>query len=355
MARPIPTSPQSFARSGHLPEAVAGRLLGVHGGVLYSVHVHHGQRWPYRSHLILPDGSAGHAADELAVVGGSILAFGHETLAQQLSPDLDELTPVDLAGRSRRIVACPRRDPLNGDVHLIATEPDGSQAHVVVSSGAHTRCNRPIVDPPNQVRNLAIAADHVLFAADGFLGIGARDLETDVHWITTGLGSSELVHAHAGNDAIVVVILTPSLERWVIPLESMSIDRELLDPTPPRLARAHHPIGSAQPFLWTIGDRNVHTYDLSTGRHVDRSFGGGQPSDLAFVVDPAHPRHTAGGWLVGFVHDVSDRSTELVLLDVADIARPGVVTDRIPALIPRDLRVAWIPETGEPPQQGDRS
>ena len=111
MARPIPTTPQSFATSGRLPEAVAGRLLGVHGGVLYSVHVHHGQEWSYWSHRILPDGSTDHDADELTVVGGSILAFGHETLAQQLSPDLDELTPVDLAGRSRRIVRVPTARP----------------------------------------------------------------------------------------------------------------------------------------------------------------------------------------------------------------------------------------------------
>ena len=225
----------------------------------------------------------------------------------------------------------------------------------MVSSGAHTRGNRPIVDPPNRVRDLAIAGDHILFAADGFLGVGARDLETDVHWITTGIERPELVHAHAGYDALVGVILTPSLERWVIPLESMSIDRELLDPTPPHLARVHHPIGSAQPFLWTIGDCTVDTYDLASGRHVTRSFEHGRPGDLAFVDDPTRPHDTEGGWLVGFVHATSVGHTELVLLDAADITGPLVASAHIPERIPLELRTAWIPDTSQQPRQGARS
>jgi carotenoid cleavage dioxygenase-like enzyme len=331
-------------------------LLGIHRGVLYAVRVHHDRELSYRSHRILPDGSTDRAAHEFAVVGGSILAFGHGTLAQQLSPDLGELTPVDLAGRSRPLAACPRRDPINGDVHLLATERDGSQAHVVVSSGALTRRNRPIVDPPNRVHDLAIAGDHVLFAADGFLGIGARDRETDVHWITTGIETPELVHAYAGDDDIVVVILTPSLERWAIRPESMSIDREVLDPAPQRRARIHHHLsGSVQPFLWTIGDRTVGTYDLVSGRHVTRRFDDGRPGDLAFVNDPVGPHDTHGGWLLGFVHDASVRHSELVLLDAADIAGPLVASADVPGRIPLELRTAWIPETSHPPRQGARS
>ncbi len=340
---------------GRLPAAVSGRLLGIHEGVLHSVHVHHGREWSYRSHRIQPAGSTDRADLELIVFGGSILAFSYGHLVEQVSPDLDGLTPVDLAGRSRRLSARPRRDPTNGDVHLVASAPDGSQAHVVVPSGALTRRNRPIVDPPDRVHDLAIAEDHIVFAARGCLGVGARDLETEVHWIPTGIETPALVHAHSSDDSIAVILHTPWLERWEIQLPSMSIARERLDPTPQRIARTNHDLtGTAQPFLWTIGDQTADTYDLVTGRHIKRSFDHGQPGDLAFVNDPTRPLDTAGGWLVGFVHDASDRHTELVLLDAADIAGPAVATAHIPRPVPPNLHTTWIPATNAPPRQGDR-
>jgi carotenoid cleavage dioxygenase len=113
--------------------------------------------------------------------------------------------------------------------------------------------------------------------------------------------------------------------------------------------------GTARPFLWTIGDRTVDTYDLVSGRRVERSFDHGRPGDLAFVNDPARPHDPDGGWLVGFVHDTSDRYAELVLLDAADISGPTVAAVRIPGLVPPELHTVWIPETSQPPQQGDRS
>lgn len=356
MARPMQSTHQRFALSGSLPQAVSGRVLGIHGGVLHSVRIHHGQDASYRSCRIQPAGSStDRAARALMVFGGSILAFGHGTLAERLSPDLDSSAPVDLAGQSRRLSTCPRRDPISGDLHVIATASDGSQAHVVVSSGALTRRNRPIVDPPNRLHDLAIAGDHVLFAGHGFHGIGASDHETAVRWIPTGVERSALVHAEASDDIVVAIVLTPSLERWSIDLASMSIDREVLDPTPQRLAHIFHHVGRpARPFLWTIGERTVDTYDLVTGRHVERSFDHVRPGDLAFVDDPARTHDTDGGWLVGFVHDdARDHEAELVLLDAADVSGPVVASAHVPARIPAALRTAWIPDTTQASHQGD--
>jgi carotenoid cleavage dioxygenase-like enzyme len=355
VARPFQTTLQACTGPSRPHEAVAGRLLGIHRGVLHSIQIHHGRELSYWSHRIRSDGATDGSDRELMVFGGSILTFGHGTLAQRLSPDLGSSAPVDLAGQSRRLAACPRRDPISGDLHLLATAPDGSQAHVVVSSGALTRRHRPIVDPPNRVIDLAIAGDHVLFATGGFLGIGARDLETGVHWIPIDVGSPALVHAQATDDSLLVVVLTPSLERWAIDPASRSIGREVLDPTPQRLARTNHSMsGTARPLIWTIGDRTVDTHDLATGRHINRRFDHRQPGDLAFVNDPTRLHDTDGGWLVGIVR-ASDRDVELVLLDAADVAGPVVAAARLPALIPPDLHTVWIPSTSQWPEQGDRS
>ena len=358
MARPFETTLQGFTGPSRVRETVAGRLLGILGGVLHSIQIYHGQDVSYRSRRIRPDGSTDGADRELIVFGGSILTFGHGTLAQQLSPDLDSSAPVDLAGQSRQLSACPRRDPINGDLHLLATAPDASQAHIVVSSGALTRRNRPLVAPPNRVIDLAIAGDHVLFAADGFLGIGARDHES-VQWIPTGADRSALVHAHAhaSDNVIVVIVLTPALERWAIDLATMGIDREVLDPTPQRLARVNYHVSDpARSFLWTVGDRTVDTYDLDSRRHARRSFEHGRPGDFALVDDPARTHDIDGGWLLGFVHDgAHDRDVELVLLDAADVSGSVVASAHIPPRIPLELHTAWIPDTSRPTHRGDRS
>ena len=341
----VETTHQDFVRAG-IPDVVSGRLLGVNGDVVHSMHLDQGREVRYRSHRVQPESRTDGATTGIIVFGGAILAFRNGSLGHQLSSSLDTLVPVDLAGQSRPLSACPKRDHLNGDLHLLAIAPDGSQVHVVVSSGAFTRRNRPIIDPPNRVRDVAIAGDHVLFASDGFLGIGARDLGVGVRWIPTGVEAPALVHAHSTDDTVVAITVTPSLERWQVHPASLSVHREVLDPAPRRFSRTnHHVHDTARQLLWTIGDRTVDTYDLATGRHVQLHVGHGHPGDLAFVADPARAHDPDGGWLVGFVHDASRHDAELVVLDAADISRPAVAAARVPQPIPVDLHIAWIPES----------
>lgn len=351
----VETTHRDLAVRGALPHAVSGRLLGVHSDVVHCAELHGGRLLTYGVHRVRHDTGADIAADNLLVFGGSILTFGPGFLAHELSPNLDTLTPVDLAGRSRRLTACPKRDQNTGDMHLLAAAPDRTQAHVVVSSGALTRRDRPIIDPPNRVEDLAIAGDHVLFASDGYLGIGSSDLDAPVKWIPTGVDAPALVHADAADETVVAFTLTPSLERWTIHPASVTIDREVLDPTPQRLARTnHHERDAVRQLLWMIGDRTADTHDLATGRVAHRSFGQRQPGDFVFVADPQRPRDADAGWLVGFVHDGSGREAELVVLDAADISRSAIAAVRIPQLISVDLHTTWIPETSRQPQQGDR-
>lgn len=343
----VETTVQGLTLRGVLPDAVSGRLVGINGDVVHVLHVHEGGEVLYRTHRVQPHSRT----TDVMVFGGSILVFGRGSLAHQLSSNLDTLTPVDLAGQSRQLSSCPKRDENTGDLHLLATAPDGSQAQVVVSSGALTRRSRSIIDPPNRVDDLAIAGDHVVFASRGFIGIGSRDLESRVQWIPTGVDAPAFVHAHSTGETVFVYAVTPLLERWTIHLASSNVHRQVLDPAPQRFARATHLSERAQHLLWTIGDRTVDTYDLVAGRRVHRSFGQRQPGDLGFLPDPGA---ADGGWLVGFVHHESGLTTDLVILDADDISRPAIAVVHIPRPIPIDLHTTWIPETNQQPHQGDR-
>ena len=276
--------------------------------------------------------------------GGSMLVFGDDTPAYELRPETDTLLRVDLAGHGRSLAALRKQDPATGELHLIAHDIDGRQAHVVVSAGALTRHSRPLIDAPARIRELVLSRDHVVLVADGYVGIARREGEPRTTWVATGIAAANLLHAHDTNDTVVVLALTPQLERWTLHHEVGSIQREVLDPTPRRFAHpGNHSGGGAPRYLWTTGNGTIGHHDLVNGCHVHHSLRAGVPGDLVFVADATRDSDAAGGWLVGFVHDPSGVGSELYVIDAADIRGPVLATAAIPRLAPQGLRCTWIP------------
>ncbi len=335
--------------AGTVPGRLSGRLTGIgsdseadHSQV-HSVHLHAGRVISYRRRLIRTDV----VTRNTVVFGGSILALGDDSPAYELRSDLDTFCRVDLAGQSRGVATYPKSEPVTGELHLIATAVTGAQAYVVVSAGALTRRSRPIAGSPNRATDLAITRDRVVFVADGSIGVTPRAGEARISWIATGVDAPILVNAHDVGATVVVVALTPSLERWTLDVASATVDREVLDPTPRRVARtADHLFGAEARFLWSTGEASVDKFDLTDRSFVSQMFPPDHtPGDLAYVVDPARRSDADGGWLVGFVHHALRNETDLIVLDAADLARPALVTVRIPRRIPRGLHTTWIPST----------
>jgi 8'-apo-carotenoid 13,14-cleaving dioxygenase len=362
---------------GALPAALSGWLLGIgpdcdsdvsgfrssegSDGVVHSVHLHAGRVISYRTRRVITDAVAKRlrvdpspgprssgpdiVAGNIVAVGGSILALGDGSLAYELTADLDTLRRVDLAGQSRGLAAFPKRDPVTGDLHILAIAATGAQAYVVVSCGALTRTSRSIAGAPERIKDLAITRDSVVFAADGFVGVTSRDGEAHTRWIATGVAAPYLVHAHDVGDTVVVHAVTPSLERWTIHAASATLHREVLDQTPRQFGRTNdQPIVTVPRFLWTTGDGTVDKHDLAKGSYVSHIFRPNRrPGDFVFIADATRHSDTDGGWLVGFVHHPAGDDTDLIVLDAADIARPAIATVRIPHRIPRGLHSTWIP------------
>ena len=338
---------------GVLPTALSGRLLGIGSepgdhmdAVIHSVHLGAGRCISYRNRRAVTDA----VVTNIIHFGGSILALGEGTLAYELASDLGALRRVDLAGQHRGLSAHPKRDPITGDLHLLAIAADGAQAHVIVSSGALTRTSRPITGTPGLVQDLALTRDRVVFVTDGFVGVASREGDAHITWVGTGVDAPCLVHAHDVGDTIVVHTVTPSLERWTLDIASSAVHREVLDPTPRRFARVgDRPVDATPRFLWTTGDGTADKHDLATRNCVHHNFAPHRlPGDLVFVADTARPGDADGGWLVGFVHHATKDETDLVVLDAADIARPAIATVRIPRRIPLGLRSTWIPSLETP-------
>jgi 8'-apo-carotenoid 13,14-cleaving dioxygenase len=342
---------------GTLPARLSGRLkaigpgfqhsgvrsLGTGDGVLHSVHFDAGRAVSYRNHWVATDA----VARNIIAVGGSILALGDRSLAYELTSDLGTVRRVDLAGQSRGVGAFPRRDPVTGDLHMLAIADTGIQAHVVVSASAFTRTSRPIAGAPNPIKDLAITGDHVVFVADGFIGVTPRGGEANPRWVSTGIDAPYLVHAHDAGDAVIVYVVTPSLERWTLHAPSATVHREVLDPTPQRFARtSDQPVAGSPRFLWAADDRTAVKHDLFTATHDRHLFAPHRtPGDLVFVADTSRTSDADGGWLVGFVHHTMGDETDVVVLDAADISARAIATVTVPRRVPHVHHSTWIPST----------
>jgi len=138
---------------------------------------------------------AGIVADRIVVFGSSTLVFTADAEVYELSADSDTARRVDLVGRSCRLGTPPNVDPSTGELHVVAVAVDGSQSHIVISSGALTRRSYPL-DAPGRVRDLIITRDHVLFVTDGCVGVTGRDEPGRVAWIETDLRSHPQPNHH---------------------------------------------------------------------------------------------------------------------------------------------------------------
>src|SRR4051794_37065293 len=194
--------------SGAIPNGLSGRLMGIgRDGTLHSVQInarqvsHSVRRFDTKEPL-----------HSLVAFGRSILALGDDRSAYELSAGSDSLRRVDLAGHGQAVAAHPKHDIATGEMHLVARDPDGVQAHVVVSDGALTRRSRPIFDAPGGITDVALSRDHAVFVVDGFVGVAPRDGQARTTWIATGADAPHLVHAHDVGAAVILLTLTPSLE-----------------------------------------------------------------------------------------------------------------------------------------------
>lgn len=330
-----------LAVRGALPAGLSGRLVAIGSDdVVHSVHVRAG-RASYRSRRLL----TGSRLDGLVAFGGSILVFGDDSPVHQLSADLTVLRAVDLAGRKRIVTGHPQYDATTGDLHLLAGEVDGGQSHVVVSAGALTRHSRPMPAAAGPITDLVLSGDHCVLIADGRVGIAARDGEPRPTWISTGVAAAHPVLAHEHAGSIVVFVLTPVLERWVLRPAVGSVERTVLDSTPRGFAHtlpSGTGTGTVPRWMWTTGGTTIGRHDLVESQHVQHGIEPGVAGDFVVVADARCRDQVGGNWLVVLVHD-SSTTTELRVIDAADIAAPPVATVRIRQPIPPGFRCTWLP------------
>jgi 8'-apo-carotenoid 13,14-cleaving dioxygenase len=285
-------------------------------------------------------------ASNIFTFGSTILAVGNDTLAYELTADLATRRRVDLAGAGRSMRPRVDIDRHSGALHLVGGGPGNAQTYLTVSAGAMTRATRPLDDAP-RVEDLTITRDHVVFLADGLIGVTPRSAlhESPVMWSPIDGGARRLAGAHDDLGGVVAHTAGPALERWTLHQRSTTVEQQIVDDTPLTFPN-RNPGRRTYPhrYLWTCSAHSVHRHDLITGQRATHPLGPDhRPAEFRFVTDPARTGSEDGGWLVGVIHDRTHATADLVVLDSHRFDDPPIATVHIPRPVPNGTHAAWVP------------
>lgn len=146
------------------------------------------------------------------------------------------------------------------------------------------------------------------------------------------------------------------LERWVIDPARATVERTTIDPAPQEFPRPDERFfGQDYRYAWSLalpkqdvasflGEQPIYRYDLHDGSRTQHDFGPDRvPGEFVFV-----PRDAAAaegdGWIMGYVIDVASDTTDLVILDAADMAAAPIASIHIPHRIPPGFHGNWLPD-----------
>lgn len=148
------------------------------------------------------------------------------------------------------------------------------------------------------------------------------------------------------------------LERWTIDPVRRSVDIEKLDSAAQEFPRIDERF-SGQPhrFVWSIatpevpseqfiGATAIFAHDTAIDARTVHDFGPGRfPGEFVFVPE-SHDAPEGHGWLIGFVVDLPNEATDLVILDARRFAEEPIATIHLPHRIPPGFHGNWFPEGG---------
>ena len=296
--------------------------------------------------------------------------------------------------------AHPHRDPKTGEHHAICYEgrDAGTIRHVVVDAAGRVVREEPIaVRHGPMIHDCAITDRFViildlpvtfsmktLIAGHGFpyrwnpahearIGLMPRHgTQDDILWCPVAPGYAfHVANAHDAEDGRVVIDLcvydtmfgdgaqgpdarSRGLERWTVDPDRRTVEIRTLDAAPQEFPRPDERVfGQPHRYVWSmatpaepaerfVGGTALYAHDLVTGEKQIHDFGPGRhPGEFVFV--PEAPDSPEGhGWLIGFVVDLGDETTDLVILDARRFEGAPVASIRLPHRVPPGFHGNWI-------------
>lgn len=145
----------------------------------------------------------------------------------------------------------------------------------------------------------------------------------------------------------------PRLCRWRFNLETGKVSEEMLDDVPSEFPRVNENfLGQKTRYGYTgkmakssmpLFD-GIIKYDFNTGRSQTHEFGTGRYGGEAVFVPHPDAKAEDDGWLVTFVYNTPEETSELVVVSAQDITSEPIARVIIPQRVPYGFHGAWVSE-----------
>ncbi len=354
--------------------------------------------------MIGPDGSVdytvGVSNTHVVAHSGRILALVETSFPCELDGELATVGPYDFDGKlNSAMTAHPKMCPVTGEMHFFGYgfAPPYLTYHRVDPSGALVQTEIIDVPGPTMIHDFSITENYVLFmdlpvvfdleqAMSGAMpfrwdeGYGARIgvmprggsgdqtrwFDVDPCYVFHPANSFEV----EGADATTIMFDVARYEsmwkngpddfsapggfhRWEINLSAGSVTETPLDDLPfdfPRVA--DHLVGLPNRYVYgsmfaadgASSTNGLVRYDVVSGASQRLPLEG---KEAAEPVPVAGPDGTSGdeddGWILSYVYDKAEDSSELWVLDAASIESGPVATIPMPQRVPMGFHGSWLP------------
>ncbi|MEQ1641497.1 MAG: carotenoid oxygenase family protein, partial [Novosphingobium sp.] len=145
---------------------------------------------------------------------------------------------------------------------------------------------------------------------------------------------------------------------WTIDPAAAKVERTVIDASPQEFPRPDERFfGQPYRYAWSmglpsdgdaafLGPQPLYRHDLETGERQVCNLGPDRvPGEFVFVPRSAGAPE-GDGWLMGYVIDTARQTTDLVILDAADITKAPIASVHIPHRIPPGFHGNWMPDIG---------
>ena len=145
----------------------------------------------------------------------------------------------------------------------------------------------------------------------------------------------------------------PRLHRWRFNVKTGKVSEEMLDDIASEFPRINENLlGQKTRYGYTAKAakgsmplfEGIIKYDLSAGKSQTHEFGRGRYGGEAVFVPRPGATAEDDGWLVTFVYDTVEETSELVVVDAQDITGEPVARVIIPQRVPYGFHGAWVSE-----------
>jgi carotenoid cleavage dioxygenase len=328
---------------------------------------------------------------------GKILALEEGHFPWIVSKDLDTVGAHDFGGKLHSaMTAHPRLCPETGEMLFFGygAIPPYLVYHRVSADGTLVQSEEITVKGPTMMHDWNVTRNHVIFmdlpmvfdlelAAQGGLpirwsddygarlGVMPRDgTDDDVVWYE--IDPCYVFHpmnAYEDGRKIVLDVArfeklafgpadkggTPaSLFRWVIDQESGQVSGQPLDDRAadfPRVADRVVGLKHRYGYMLSMGGSNmdgfgqeVFKFDLETGAQTNWSLGPGHAAGEPVFASAGPSAAEDEGWLLTFVYDATNDSSDLAIVDATQIDKGPVARIHVPGRVPHGFHGSWIPD-----------